>query len=259
MPLTEKGQEIEKALQQEYGKEKGESILYAGGNKGTFTGIHDSSSRRARLHAALDRVMDGVVRYEISNPNGRGHFGSVITQNEAEARKELQRQAKEEGGKLKFTNDDQKSAAYRAEVARYENEEGPYARQPRFTSEAQPSLTAEEERTRRAAVERASSRDPRAARLHAALDCVMDRCGYGKDAEPGSWRKHAETPEEKRQVEEQKAYTERIFPGPNPASEFRKTKDAYRLTARDQGFLTALLNGVTELGHGVAELVETMK
>lgn len=39
MPLTEKGQKIKAALQKEYGEEKGERILYAGKNKGTFTGI----------------------------------------------------------------------------------------------------------------------------------------------------------------------------------------------------------------------------
>ena len=39
MPLTEKGETIKKALQEEYGAEKGERILYAGKNAGTFTGI----------------------------------------------------------------------------------------------------------------------------------------------------------------------------------------------------------------------------
>jgi hypothetical protein len=39
MPLTEKGREIENSLVKEYGKEKGEQVLYAGKNKGVFTGI----------------------------------------------------------------------------------------------------------------------------------------------------------------------------------------------------------------------------
>jgi hypothetical protein len=39
MPLTEKGQEIKSALTKEYGEKKGEQVLYAGKNKGTFTGI----------------------------------------------------------------------------------------------------------------------------------------------------------------------------------------------------------------------------
>jgi hypothetical protein len=39
MPLTEKGEKIKGALQSEYGAAEGERILYAGKNKGTFTGI----------------------------------------------------------------------------------------------------------------------------------------------------------------------------------------------------------------------------
>ncbi len=39
MPLTSKGQEIQKALTKEYGEKKGEQVLYGGQNKGTFTGI----------------------------------------------------------------------------------------------------------------------------------------------------------------------------------------------------------------------------
>lgn len=39
MPLTAKGEEIKKHLEEEYGKKKGEQVLYAGKNKGTFTGI----------------------------------------------------------------------------------------------------------------------------------------------------------------------------------------------------------------------------
>ena len=41
MPLTPKGEKIEKALKEEYGPEKGEHVLYAGKNAGTFTGIDD--------------------------------------------------------------------------------------------------------------------------------------------------------------------------------------------------------------------------
>jgi hypothetical protein len=39
MPLTKKGEEIKKSLTEEYGERKGTSILYAGKNKGTFSGI----------------------------------------------------------------------------------------------------------------------------------------------------------------------------------------------------------------------------
>lgn len=44
MPLTEKGTEIKKALVEEYGEKKGEQVLYAGKNKGTFTGIDSAYS-----------------------------------------------------------------------------------------------------------------------------------------------------------------------------------------------------------------------
>ncbi len=39
MPLTRKGEEIKTALVKEYGEKKGEQVLYAGKNKGTFAGI----------------------------------------------------------------------------------------------------------------------------------------------------------------------------------------------------------------------------
>ena len=39
MPLTKKGQKIKKELVKEYGKKKGESVLYAMEKKGTAKGI----------------------------------------------------------------------------------------------------------------------------------------------------------------------------------------------------------------------------
>ena len=42
MPLTAKGEEIKAALTEEYGEKKGEQVLYAGKNKGTFTGIDEA-------------------------------------------------------------------------------------------------------------------------------------------------------------------------------------------------------------------------
>ena len=38
MPLTSKGEEIKKAMEEQYGKEKGEQVFYASANKGTITG-----------------------------------------------------------------------------------------------------------------------------------------------------------------------------------------------------------------------------
>lgn len=39
MPLTKKGKKIKRAMVAQYGKKKGERILYASANKGTIKGI----------------------------------------------------------------------------------------------------------------------------------------------------------------------------------------------------------------------------
>lgn len=39
MPLTEKGKKVKKSLVKQYGKEKGEQVLYAMENKGTAKGL----------------------------------------------------------------------------------------------------------------------------------------------------------------------------------------------------------------------------
>jgi len=38
MPLTKKGKKIKSAMQEQYGKKKGESVFYASQNKGTIKG-----------------------------------------------------------------------------------------------------------------------------------------------------------------------------------------------------------------------------
>lgn len=40
MPLTRKGKKVKKAMEQHYGKEKGEDVFYASQNKGSITGTH---------------------------------------------------------------------------------------------------------------------------------------------------------------------------------------------------------------------------
>lgn len=54
MPLTAKGEEIKSSLTKEYGEKKGEQVLYAGKNKGTFTGI--DSDKVMRLMDAADKL-----------------------------------------------------------------------------------------------------------------------------------------------------------------------------------------------------------
>lgn len=69
MPLTEKGEKIKAALQKEYGAERGERILYAGKNAGTFTGIdacggYMDACRRGDaigIKRATDRMMRGRI------------------------------------------------------------------------------------------------------------------------------------------------------------------------------------------------------
>jgi hypothetical protein len=39
MPLTKKGKKIKRAMQKEYGKEKGTAVFYASENKGTIKGV----------------------------------------------------------------------------------------------------------------------------------------------------------------------------------------------------------------------------
>lgn len=39
MPLTMKGRKIKKAMENEYGQEKGDRVFYASENKGTITGL----------------------------------------------------------------------------------------------------------------------------------------------------------------------------------------------------------------------------
>lgn len=40
MPLTRKGKKIKKAMEKEYGKEKGEDVFYASQQKKTIMGTH---------------------------------------------------------------------------------------------------------------------------------------------------------------------------------------------------------------------------
>jgi hypothetical protein len=44
MPLKPKGKKIMKAMQKQYGKEKGKRVFYASANKGTITGVHTTLS-----------------------------------------------------------------------------------------------------------------------------------------------------------------------------------------------------------------------
>lgn len=46
MPLTKKGKKIKKAMEKQYGKEKGERVFYASQNKGTIKGTHKKRKKK---------------------------------------------------------------------------------------------------------------------------------------------------------------------------------------------------------------------
>jgi len=46
MPLTKKGKKIKRAMEKEYGPERGERVFYASQNKGTIKGTHKQSKKR---------------------------------------------------------------------------------------------------------------------------------------------------------------------------------------------------------------------
>jgi len=45
MPLTKKGRKIKGAMQEQYGKKKGQAVFYASQNKGTITGTHKPAKK----------------------------------------------------------------------------------------------------------------------------------------------------------------------------------------------------------------------
>lgn len=45
MPLTDKGDEIKKNMEQQYGAKKGEQVFYASANKGTIKNVHEALER----------------------------------------------------------------------------------------------------------------------------------------------------------------------------------------------------------------------
>lgn len=55
MPLTKKGKKIKRAMEKQYGKEKGEGVFYASQKKGKIKGTHHSApmgsfwEKRAKL------------------------------------------------------------------------------------------------------------------------------------------------------------------------------------------------------------------
>lgn len=90
MPLTAKGEKILANLKREYGSdEKAKEVLYAGKNKGTFTGIDDDEEFKVgeRVHlgfgakggagffGVITKIEGGTVH--IKNPEGKTYSGPL--------------------------------------------------------------------------------------------------------------------------------------------------------------------------------------
>lgn len=45
MPLTKKGAKVKKAMQDQYGKKKGEQVFYASENAGKIKGVHKKKKK----------------------------------------------------------------------------------------------------------------------------------------------------------------------------------------------------------------------
>ena len=73
-PLTAKGEKIKAALTKEYGAKKGEQVLYAGRNKGTFTGIDAARSPAAR--DMLNRAISAGAQETQAQRQARALLGS---------------------------------------------------------------------------------------------------------------------------------------------------------------------------------------
>jgi hypothetical protein len=46
MPLTKKGKKVKSAMQEEYGKKKGEQVFYASQNAGKIKGTHKGGKKK---------------------------------------------------------------------------------------------------------------------------------------------------------------------------------------------------------------------
>ena len=70
MPLTSKGETIKAAMEKEYGKEKGEQVLYASKNAGTISGIDSARDDTpenfdpAQLHDSIKSMCDSIEKLD---------------------------------------------------------------------------------------------------------------------------------------------------------------------------------------------------
>jgi len=250
MPISEyfggHGTEVMKELKAKHGEEAGERIFYATANKEGQKLAEDAAARHSRLHAALDRVMDAKQTDAMVTSVFPGEEGTeVIVEQTGAARFSVSLHDKDSGEKIQ--------------------------------GRIYPTLEQAESAAKAMAAGRAADKNPdRSARLHRALDRMMDRCGYGKDAEEGTEGSTAREVMKEGNSWRVKRYVRGkgwVDVGPATSSEIsraqenlqgksltakgtgqhgvRDTSDsAYSLTARDQGFLRSILEGATEAVRG---------
>jgi hypothetical protein len=68
MPLTPKGEEIKRAMAEQYGPKKGESVFYASKNKGTITGVDSKDQSDPKVSLTKPKTMD-VNEPDIAEPS----------------------------------------------------------------------------------------------------------------------------------------------------------------------------------------------
>jgi hypothetical protein len=113
MPLTAKGEEILANLKKEYGPKKGEQVLYAGKNKGTFTGIDDQEFDDADVEG-VNAWMDSW-RKDADEKNGPGYNREAVQKAIEASRKPISpKEAKLIHALLKGRGDDNDPAQLRA-------------------------------------------------------------------------------------------------------------------------------------------------
>ena len=67
MPLTEKGKEIMKSMQKQYGKKKAEKIFYASKNAGKITGVEKTmKAKKGKMIKAVAGILTGPISYKMA-------------------------------------------------------------------------------------------------------------------------------------------------------------------------------------------------
>jgi hypothetical protein len=84
MPVTPKGEKIKKAMEKQYGKEKGEQVFYASANKGTIKGVHEGEAEAkefvgdAKLKQGMNKLVEELQKNKKTPAvDGGGNCGKI--------------------------------------------------------------------------------------------------------------------------------------------------------------------------------------